>query len=167
MFPSGVASTICSTRTTVDQVDEYQRRRPASSTYRNEEHGAMHEVSIAGALLRTLEDSAQQAGLTRVTRVSVDLGANAGVSPEALTFALEVVSKGTMAEGAEVMISGAALAGQACTGERGDSDQLCDCDHNHKVGEQHQHLHEDDHDDEALMAALQQGAIRLAWIEGT
>jgi hydrogenase nickel incorporation protein HypA/HybF len=67
----------------------------------------VHEVGIAEALIETVERSATETGLRRVRRLNVELGAGAaGLSPSALALALEVVARGTLAEGAEVRFSG-------------------------------------------------------------
>jgi Zn finger protein HypA/HybF involved in hydrogenase expression len=100
----------------------------------------VHEVSIAQTLLATAERSAREAGLARVTRLRVELGPGAGVLPEALTQALDVVARGTVAAGARIEIGG---AGAGAT-----SDQPVA------------------HDDASWPAAAARGAIRLAWIEG-
>jgi hydrogenase nickel incorporation protein HypA/HybF len=70
----------------------------------------VHEIGIARALIETAERSAAEAGLRRVRRLSVELGAGAGLSPTALALALEIVARGTLAEGAEVRFSGAGAA---------------------------------------------------------
>ena len=101
----------------------------------------MHEVSIAETLLATAERSARAAGLARVTRLRVELGPGAGVLPEALTQALDVVARDTLAAGAQVEVGGPG-AGDANGGDPGA------------------------HDDAAWHAAAARGAIRLAWIEG-
>ena len=101
----------------------------------------MHEVSVAQSLLATAERSAREAGLARVTRLRVELGPGAGLLPEALTQALEVVARDTLAAGAQVEVGGPG-AGEANGGDPGA------------------------HDDAAWHAATARGAIRLAWIEG-
>jgi hypothetical protein len=101
----------------------------------------MHEVSVAQTLLATAERAAREAGLARVTRLRVELGRGAGVLPEALTQALDVVARDTLVAGAQVEIGGAG-AGTADGDDRAA------------------------HDDAAWRAAAARGAIRLAWIEG-
>jgi Zn finger protein HypA/HybF involved in hydrogenase expression len=107
----------------------------------------MHEVSIARALLETVEHAALDAGLERVTRLNVELGENAGVAPEALSFAMDLARAGTIAEGAEVVYTGPGA-------------------------DEYEHSHEQEHSHEADDAlshaeALQKWTVRLAWIEGT
>jgi hydrogenase nickel incorporation protein HypA/HybF len=73
----------------------------------------VHEIGIALALIETAERSAAGAGLRRVRRLHVELGAGAGLSPSALALALEAVARGTLAEGAEVRFSGPGAAREA------------------------------------------------------
>jgi hydrogenase nickel incorporation protein HypA/HybF len=64
----------------------------------------MHEVSIAQGLMKILEDETKKHGVSRVTKVKVRIGTLSAVVPDALTFAFEVVSEGTVAQGAELNI---------------------------------------------------------------
>ncbi|HZU39482.1 MAG TPA: hydrogenase maturation nickel metallochaperone HypA [Solirubrobacteraceae bacterium] len=61
----------------------------------------MHELSIAEAVLAIV---GEHAGERRVTRVEVSVGALRQVSPPALSFAFELLSSGTAAEGAELVL---------------------------------------------------------------
>jgi hypothetical protein len=67
---------------------------------------AVHEVGIAQRLVEVAARAAADAGLQRVRRMNVELGADAGLTPLALGLALEVVSTGTIAEGVDVTFSG-------------------------------------------------------------
>jgi len=64
----------------------------------------MHELSIAVALVRQVEEVAAQEGATRVTRITVVVGKLSGVEPEALRFAYPLAAEGTVAEGAELVV---------------------------------------------------------------
>ena len=64
----------------------------------------MHEVSIAQGLMKILEDETNKHDVSRVTRVHLRIGELSTCVPDALTFAFEVVSEGTVAEGAELKI---------------------------------------------------------------
>ena len=64
----------------------------------------MHEMSLAGGILRVVEDAAAREGFTRVSRLTLEAGALAGVEVRALRFALEAVSSGTCLAGAEIVI---------------------------------------------------------------
>lgn len=84
----------------------------------------MHEVSIAADLLATVERVAREHGGRRVRRVDVVVGDLAGVDADALAFAFEVVGRGTLAEGASVVVARAPLtvACDAC-GHAGEGDR--------------------------------------------
>lgn len=64
----------------------------------------MHELSIAIDMIEASEQKLHEAGGTRITRFFVRLGALSGVVPDALCFAFEVASQGTVAEGAGLEI---------------------------------------------------------------
>ena len=64
----------------------------------------MHEVSLAGGILRLGEDAAVRERFTRVKRLALEAGALAGVDVHALRFALDAVAPGTCLEGAQVDI---------------------------------------------------------------
>ena len=49
-------------------------------------------------------DRAQQAGSNRLYKISLRIGALSGVVPDALRFAFEMLTPGTIAEGAELAI---------------------------------------------------------------
>lgn len=60
----------------------------------------MHEAGIASAALEIALDAAEREGAGRITRICLQVGRLSGVVPEALSFAFEVISHGTIAEGA-------------------------------------------------------------------
>lgn len=60
----------------------------------------MHELSIMDNALNLALDQAQKAGATRVYLVRLRIGALSGVVPDALQFAFEALTPGTLAEGA-------------------------------------------------------------------
>ncbi len=64
----------------------------------------MHEMSLAGGILRVVEDAAERERFRRVSRLTLEAGALAGVEVRALRFALEALSPGTCLEGAEIVI---------------------------------------------------------------
>lgn len=64
----------------------------------------MHELSLAGGILRVVEDAARREGFVRVARLTLEVGALAGVEVPALRFALEATAPGTCLEGAEVVV---------------------------------------------------------------
>lgn len=64
----------------------------------------MHEVAIMSEALRMAEDAAKSAGADRILKLRLRIGSLSGVVPEALEFAFEAVSQGTLAEGAALEI---------------------------------------------------------------
>ncbi len=63
----------------------------------------MHELSLARDLLAAIERNLDGAN-TRVVRVSVDIGAAAGIVSESLRFAFGVVCEGSRVDGAELSV---------------------------------------------------------------
>lgn len=64
----------------------------------------MHEASLAGGILKLIEDSAQREGFVRVKLLRLEAGQLAGVEARALRFALEAMAPGTLLQGAQVEI---------------------------------------------------------------
>jgi hydrogenase nickel incorporation protein HypA/HybF len=64
----------------------------------------VHELSVAGALLRLVEERARERGALRVLRVHVRVGELSGVAPELLAPAWEVVRTRGSCAGAELAI---------------------------------------------------------------
>jgi hydrogenase nickel incorporation protein HypA/HybF len=92
----------------------------------------MHEASLAGGILKLVEDSARREGFARVTRLRLEAGQLAGVEPRALRFALEALAPGTCLQGTRVEIdepAGQAWCMRCCTGvaiaQRGDACPQC------------------------------------------
>lgn len=92
----------------------------------------MHEASLAGGILKLVEDSARREGFARVTTLRLEAGRLAGVETRALRFALEALAPGTCLHGTVFEID--EPAGQAwCMGccatvaiaQRGDACPQC------------------------------------------
>ena len=64
----------------------------------------MHELSLVASMFETLVDQARVHGARRITGVTVQVGALAGVVPELLETAFEAYQKGTIAEGAVLTV---------------------------------------------------------------
>lgn len=64
----------------------------------------MHEMSLAGGILRLVEDASRRERFRRVSTLRLAAGKLAGVELSALRFALEAVSPGTCLEGAALVI---------------------------------------------------------------
>lgn len=75
----------------------------------------MHEVGIMESALTVVQRHAVERKAHRVDRIVLRIGALSGVEPEALRFAFDVVTRGTVAEGAVLAIE-AVPARVYCTG---------------------------------------------------
>lgn len=64
----------------------------------------MHEMSLAGGILKLVEDAARRERFSRVSRLRLEAGQLAGVEPRALRFALDAIAPGTVLDGAQVDI---------------------------------------------------------------
>lgn len=64
----------------------------------------MHEISIAEGVLGIVEESARREGFRRVKEVRLEIGRLAAVQTEALRFCFEAVVRGSIAEGAALVI---------------------------------------------------------------
>ena len=64
----------------------------------------MHELSLAGGVLKVVEDAAVREPFARVLKLHLEVGKLAGVELRALRFALEAIAPGTLLEGAELEI---------------------------------------------------------------
>jgi len=71
----------------------------------------MHEASIAISLLETVSDICQQEGYNSIESVRLKVGRAAGILPDALLFAFDVVKAGTIASQAELHIEYISLGG--------------------------------------------------------
>lgn len=64
----------------------------------------MHEVSLVLDLLELAEGRASLAGARSIHTLTVEVGVFSCVLPEALDFAFESCSRGTLAEGAQLIV---------------------------------------------------------------
>ena len=64
----------------------------------------MHELSLAENINKTIKDLCERSAWTRVRRIVLKVGHMRQVDPEVLSFAFDVVAKGTVSEGAEVSV---------------------------------------------------------------
>jgi hydrogenase nickel incorporation protein HypA/HybF len=60
----------------------------------------MHEVGLMQRTLEIALEHAARHGAQRISHMTVRVGALSGVAPEALSFAFDVLTRGTIAEGA-------------------------------------------------------------------
>lgn len=64
----------------------------------------MHELSITTALLETVEREAERAGAGRVLGINLVIGERTSVVDDSLRFCFELLTPGTVAEGASIHI---------------------------------------------------------------
>lgn len=64
----------------------------------------MHEMSLCESVLRLVQDEARARGFERVREVHLEIGELAAVEVDALRFAFDVVSRGSIADGASLRI---------------------------------------------------------------
>ena len=64
----------------------------------------MHEMSLMASMLELIEAQAREEAFDRVTRVVLEVGRLAGVEPEAMRFAFDVGTHGSVAQGAELVL---------------------------------------------------------------
>jgi len=65
----------------------------------------MHELSLLENVREILETHARSQNFTRVTRVTLEIGKLSCVEPDALRFGFDVAMKGSLADGAELVIT--------------------------------------------------------------
>ena len=65
----------------------------------------MHELGIMTGVLQAVEESAKQAGSEKVLKISLSVGVMTEAIEDALCFAFEALSEGTMCESAELEIT--------------------------------------------------------------
>ena len=63
----------------------------------------MHEMSLCEGMRQVIEEQARAHAVQRISRVRVEIGRFAGVETDALHFAFDVVMRGSVAEGAELV----------------------------------------------------------------
>ena len=79
----------------------------------------MHELGITQSIVAIAAEAARAQGATRVASVTVEIGALAGVVPDAVAFCYEACSAGTLLQGSRLeirFIPGHGRCG-ACSGE--------------------------------------------------
>ena len=64
----------------------------------------MHEMSIVSGVLDAVRTSAEEAGADRVLKITLRIGDMTEVVDEALSFAFEALTEGTMFEGCELEV---------------------------------------------------------------
>jgi hydrogenase nickel incorporation protein HypA/HybF len=62
----------------------------------------MHEMALAQSMLEIVEQASRDDGARRVTVVRIEIGALSHVEPDALRFCFDVVTRGSIADGARL-----------------------------------------------------------------
>jgi hydrogenase nickel incorporation protein HypA/HybF len=94
----------------------------------------MHEVSIMEQTLEIALNHAKQQQATQIHRIKMKVGTLSGVIPEALEFAFDVVTKGTIAETARFEIESIPVRCYChhCNVEFQPDDFIYECPHCHQ-----------------------------------
>ena len=64
----------------------------------------MHEMALCESIIQVLEDQAKAQGYSQVKTVWLEVGQFSGVEQEALRFSFDVVTRGTCADDAKLVI---------------------------------------------------------------
>ena len=64
----------------------------------------MHELSVTQGLLEIVLDEASKHSISKVRLVKLRIGELSGIEPSSLTFCFELLTKDTLAEGADLEI---------------------------------------------------------------
>ena len=64
----------------------------------------MHELSIATNIVNLIQEQQKEHGFDKVEKIHLKIGEFSSVVPEALEFGFSIASRGTAAEGAEIII---------------------------------------------------------------
>ncbi len=64
----------------------------------------MHELSLCQSLIEIIEDNARTNDISKVRSVTLEIGLLGHVEPESMLFCFDALSRGTIAEGARLVI---------------------------------------------------------------
>lgn len=64
----------------------------------------MHEIALAEGVLQLIEDASRRQEFSQVTTVWLEIGRLAGVEVEAMRFCFDAVTRGSVADGAQLEI---------------------------------------------------------------
>jgi hydrogenase nickel incorporation protein HypA/HybF len=64
----------------------------------------MHELSLCQSLIEIIEDNARTNDFSKVRSVTLEIGLLGHVEPESMLFCFDAISRGTIAEGARLVI---------------------------------------------------------------
>jgi hydrogenase nickel incorporation protein HypA/HybF len=96
----------------------------------------MHEVGVMQCALEIALEQADQRGASRIDCIALRVGLLSGVAPEALEFAFDVVTRGTIAEGARLVMERVPVACDcpSCGIEFEVENLMFDCPRCHRSG---------------------------------
>lgn len=63
----------------------------------------MHELAITESVLRTAVPKAEESGAKKILEIRLSIGELSGVIPEYVQYYFDIISKGTIAEGAKIV----------------------------------------------------------------
>ncbi|MFH0924712.1 MAG: hydrogenase maturation nickel metallochaperone HypA [bacterium] len=72
----------------------------------------MHELSIMQSIFEIINTQASLHNFKKINKIKLKIGEIAGVLPDSLLFSFEILSKGTITEGANLEIEEIALTGR-------------------------------------------------------
>jgi hydrogenase nickel incorporation protein HypA/HybF len=64
----------------------------------------MHELPVTQSILEIVEQKALEAGASRITRITLQLGEWSGFVDDCIQFYFDMLSEGTLAQGAELSL---------------------------------------------------------------
>jgi hydrogenase nickel incorporation protein HypA/HybF len=68
----------------------------------------LHELAISENIISIILEHAGSAGVSKVTGINLTIGQLSGIVPDCVEFQLQMLSKGTIAEGAIISINNSA-----------------------------------------------------------
>jgi len=92
----------------------------------------MHELSVMGYLLETVEEQARQAEASKVLTINLVIGERASIVDDSLLFYFDLLTPGTLADGAKLHVRRTVMrfhcdACQRDYARRGDDFRCPDC----------------------------------------
>lgn len=91
----------------------------------------MHELSIAQSILDIIQDEANKNSMAQVSVVRLKIGRLTAIEPSSLSFCFDLISKGSLAEGAKLEIESIPITGRCnrCGKEFQLEDPFANCPH--------------------------------------
>ncbi len=95
----------------------------------------MHEISLMQTILDTAQQQALAQGATQIHRIRLQVGAMAGVVPEALEFAFAVLTPDSMAVGGQLQVESLPVICfcKVCGQDFQPQDWIYECPHCHQL----------------------------------